>query len=369
MKKSTLLILLMCATSYLFAQFPEKFNSGTSDTPEGWVSFIGDNGAGTAKNWSFSDTGEYAFLEPEDVSPETSEDWLVSPQFMVDGDSYNLSFRQMDFDTADNGSVYTIRISNGSQTNTNDFTTIATYYESDMQAAVFNPYYIDLSEYAGQNIYIAFVMEQQNGDYWYLDDINVTGNMSIPKAAENPTPYDTETNVVVNNPMTVGSIDMSWSAATTGDPASYYKIYFGESATELNYIGTISETSYTMNNCEDDTNYYWKVVPTNVAGDAIDVITWSFSTGNDTSLANDVFKDSMFEIYPNPASDFLHIKSKESLDQVQIVNQVGKQVMTLTTDHLNEFENSINIADLERGIYYVTVSSEGNVSSYKIVKS
>jgi len=73
---------------------------------------------------------------------------------------------------------------------------------------------------------------------------------------------------------------------------------------------------------------------------------------------------SELEVYPNPASDRLTIKSQSALELIEMYNQVGQIVKTLTTSGSNV---NINVADLETGIYFIKVYSHDNVITKKLV--
>jgi len=58
---------------------------------------------------------------------------------------------------------------------------------------------IDLSAYDGDQIYIAFVMEQNDGDNWFIDDVNVTGTLSTTSfSVESSSIYPNPTKGVLN---------------------------------------------------------------------------------------------------------------------------------------------------------------------------
>ena len=50
--KQLFTLIILVATSTLFAQFPEGFE--TTVPPTGWTTFKGTNGLGTAQNWQVS---------------------------------------------------------------------------------------------------------------------------------------------------------------------------------------------------------------------------------------------------------------------------------------------------------------------------
>ncbi|MCK8480534.1 T9SS-dependent choice-of-anchor J family protein [Psychroserpens algicola] len=153
--------------------FQEGFEGGTVP-PSCWASFRGTNGLGTAQDWELSTTPNSginaAFVRYENVSGGNAEDWLVTPAL----DLSTLTNTELSFFTRDAGfgddSDYSIRVSTTSQTDQGTFSTVNSY------TAFGNTYIneiVDLSSFDGQTIYIAFVMSQDNGDSWYLDDIEV----------------------------------------------------------------------------------------------------------------------------------------------------------------------------------------------------
>jgi hypothetical protein len=182
MKKSLLLLLVIPMLS--FAQFPQTFE-GATFPPTGWTSFVGTNGLGTVKNWEkqqFEGTNNTAVCSWELVTTgQTSQDWLVTPLVAITAANKNLTFQSIDSGSQDYGSIYTVRVSTTSQTNISSFTVIDTQNEtqiahsqSTMTVAGSNRI-IDLSAYVGQSIYVAFVLEQNDGDLWRIDNVNFEG--------------------------------------------------------------------------------------------------------------------------------------------------------------------------------------------------
>ena len=62
------------------------------------------------------------------------------------------------------------------------------------------------------------------------------------------------------------------------------------------------------------------------------------------------------EIYPNPAKDIIFIKgnNRQKKLTVSIFNSSGKKVM-----EVKNAENSVDISELKKGIYFITVC-DGN---------
>ncbi len=74
-------------------------------------------------------------------------------------------------------------------------------------------------------------------------------------------------------------------------------------------------------------------------------------------------QEKAMELYPNPAQDKITLNTKNlTLEKVTIYNVQGKEI--LVSEHSN-----INIANLNSGIYFITISTkEGNVFYEKLIK-
>lgn len=74
-------------------------------------------------------------------------------------------------------------------------------------------------------------------------------------------------------------------------------------------------------------------------------------------------KDFEISLFPNPAKEFIWIKSLKSIDEVSVSDINGKAVITSMQP-----SDKIDISHLKSGIYFIRVISNGIVSSRKIVK-
>ncbi|MEO8760660.1 MAG: T9SS type A sorting domain-containing protein [Bacteroidia bacterium] len=72
--------------------------------------------------------------------------------------------------------------------------------------------------------------------------------------------------------------------------------------------------------------------------------------------------ESSLVLYPNPASNNLQIKSNEKTIQIQVIDMFGIEILTTK-------ENSIDISNLQEGIYFVNVkTNEGSLTKKIIVQ-
>ena len=185
--KKLYLVLSLLSVSVTFGQLSENFDSAAT-LPGFWATFRGANGLGITQDWGISTTRAYsptnsAFVRYEADTGGVNEDWLVTSA--VDLTSYtgsSLTFYGGQQYTLPYGTVYTIRVSTTSQTDISGFTTLATYAEADFTdvtvPALTSLKTVDLAAYDGNpEVYIAFVMAQNDGDNWFIDDVNVTGTL------------------------------------------------------------------------------------------------------------------------------------------------------------------------------------------------
>lgn len=160
--------------------FSESFDT-ESFPPSCWTTSRGTNGLGTTSDWkrvtNRTNSGNgAAYVEYEGVTGGNAQDWLITPPINLQGtDNAMLTFHARQTYSGDFGSQYHIKISTSSS-DLSSFTNVITYTESDFSNTVFGQFDVDFSAYDGMNIYVAFVLEQNDGDDWYIDDVSITGD-------------------------------------------------------------------------------------------------------------------------------------------------------------------------------------------------
>ena len=278
MKKITQCLLLLWGFT-AFAQFPESFE--TTVPPTGWASFRGANGLGTGFDWTVStvatfvqDGAQAAFVRYEGVDDGSlAEDWLVSPMHMVTAPNTSLTFYQRQQYTVDYGNTYDIKVSTTSQTDISSFVTVLSQTEADLNITIMTQKSVDLSAYVGQTIYIAFVMTNNDGDNWGIDNVKMESSVELPSCATVISPEDNATNVPV------GTIEFAWNAPTTGGEPTSYDFYYGIDPGDVTtLLGNFTTTSEQVGLSDFDFTFYWKIVPKNVSGSAVDCPVWTFTT-------------------------------------------------------------------------------------------
>lgn len=97
----------------------------------------------------------------------------------------------------------------------------------------------------------------------------------VPGCSSPVAPADGATNVPV------GDVTFEWTAPTTGDPATSYDMYYGETPGDVtNFVGNFEETSALITLTGYNVTFYWRIVPINAGGEATGCNgdAWSFTT-------------------------------------------------------------------------------------------
>ena len=72
-----------------------------------------------------------------------------------------------------------------------------------------------------------------------------------------------------------------------------------------------------------------------------------------------------FAFYPNPAENTINLAADQNIDNVALYNVLGQQVITLNVGARN---GQLNVASLAAGAYFMKVTVNGQVGTYKVIK-
>jgi Secretion system C-terminal sorting domain len=136
----------------------------------------------------------------------------------------------------------------------------------------------------------------------------------------------------------------------------------------------------TITNPNDSHGYvYFRIKPTAgyVVGDIIPntasiyfdynpaIVTNTFNTEFFQTLGTTSFSNSEFLLYPNPAKSIVHItqNSNQSIENIQFYDVAGKTVKIIS--NVSNYQTSVDISALAKGIYFVEITSENNIKQTK----
>ncbi|TLX71780.1 hypothetical protein E9993_19560 [Labilibacter sediminis] len=154
--------------------------------------------------------------------------------------------------------------------------------------------------------------------------------------------------------------DLMWLEALD---ATAHQVWFGTSADNLEYKGEFDSNICFLDDLKKNTTYYWRVdaVVNNqlVGGDL-----WSFKTGGiEVPLhigIKEISNSSEISLYPNPAEDFILLKSTVKVKSVDAYNHLGMKLLQLSNP-----TGKINIASIQDGLLIVIIETESGECYYK----
>lgn len=179
-KLFTSLLLLPFMATLMIGQtyFSENFDS-SPDIPSGWAVF--DNGVGTQKSWKIYNYGEsgnrIAAVTYEQVAAGSfAEDYFATPEIdLTSATNPRLVFKAGQSYGPNYGSTYSVMVSTTTQTDISAYTVVQTWSEEELGGVglPLSVKMVDLSAYKGKKVYVVFMMKNNNGDNFLIDDVSV----------------------------------------------------------------------------------------------------------------------------------------------------------------------------------------------------
>lgn len=92
---------------------------------------------------------------------------------------------------------------------------------------------------------------------------------------------------------------------------------------------------------------------------------------NAITAINDIQNNSGGVVFPNPATNFItyQSKGKSAINEIRIIDFTGKTVKILQKPEVSDSQITIDIGNLDSGIYFIIVKSENGIESGKFLKS
>ena len=149
---------------------------------------------------------------------------------------------------------------------------------------------------------------------------------------------------------------LSWDAV---EGATKYNVYQFE---EL--LGSISNTEVDIYDLADNTEYCFTVTAI-IEG----IESEPSNEACETTLPGEgiVELTSAINVYPNPVNDRLYIETETVVEEVVVYDVYGR-VQNLRNSETQKLRNSIDVADLNSGVYFVKVVTENGEAVQRFVK-
>lgn len=119
---------------------------------------------------------------------------------------------------------------------------------------------------------------------------------------------------------------------------------------------------------EGDITFYAAVLAANGSGTGGDQVMTTSKTIPASTLSIDEKNSLTFDIFPNPAKDFLNIKLPNEIleGKVEVFDFSGKSVINTKVDR---FDYKININALSTGMYIIRLTSEEKTGVKKLIRN
>ncbi len=174
------------------------------------------------------------------------------------------------------------------------------------------------------------------------------------------TPCGTPATINITN-VKGDSADVSWTQVSPG--ANYQ--YFADTLSVNPANGTNVNTNSTRLKGLLPGKTYYTFVRTDCGNGVYSPWTSASFFTKWTSSINSTVPTDAITIYPNPANDWLYIKAPlGKVFTVNIYNYAG--VLVLSENGINR--NTINISNLQSGLYFVKLTGENTLNTFKIEK-
>jgi hypothetical protein len=158
------------------------------------------------------------------------------------------------------------------------------------------------------------------------------------------------------NALTYNSVELSWEGSKI---AKEYEVY-----RDNEKIATVNTTSYSDLQLENDTQYCYTVKSVCSLGISEPSDEACITTSNNEGI-NDV--TSSFNIYPNPVEDNLIITTDAIVENIIVYDMYGK-TQKLRNSETQKLKNTIDVSDLNSGVYFIRITTENGESTKLFIK-
>ncbi|OIQ21511.1 T9SS type A sorting domain-containing protein [Lacinutrix sp. MedPE-SW] len=191
-------------------------------------------------------------------------------------------------------------------------------------------------------------------DVWFSVVVPASGNFTIETRAESTETYlnDTAMETYTGSCGTSTLIPFYYNIPPPNNGTAYCNNQFEIGGNPFAGISFINKTP-------------GETVIIRVWGWAYQFGKFRISAYDSTSLSVDEFDLNNLSYYPNPVNDVLNIKYNKNIDNITVHDILGKAIIRKETS--NQLV-SLNLIDIESGIYIVTVQSGNQSTNFKILK-
>jgi len=128
---------------------------------------------------------------------------------------------------------------------------------------------------------------------------------------------------------------------------------------------TYSVTFPSANVSANDRIWQWGFLLSGPMADPADT-TLGSATFAQTTLSTNKFELADFNVSPNPSNNVWNIKAQQTIDNIQVFDVLGKQVMDVKP---NDSDVELNASVLPKGLYFAKMTTEFGSNTIKLIKN
>jgi hypothetical protein len=248
-----------------------------------------------------------------------NNDWLILPEVTA-AEGMKFTFWAKSFNTEANSTErIKVALSTDGADNTDNFTVISESDYIEVPSDAWTEYSYDLSEYAGQDIYLAINCVSIDAWFLMIDDISV----AVPDSK-------------------------------SAKAFEHYAVYL-----DGQLAGTTQDTEYLFTGLTGGT--HTAGVKAVYAADETQTVTIEFDVESSSINGNTI---AGVRLYPNPFTDEITVSNPAAVRHIQIMNAAGQKVKDIAVGG-----KTISTGELSSGVYFVTIeTTTGEKAVYKMIK-
>ena len=147
-------------------------------------------------------------------------------------------------------------------------------------------------------------------------------------------------------------------------------VHMGDEATNITGVSvSVNENEFWFSCLSDDTPGFHSGNNTsqpNISNGIINVFKYT-PLGSTEAIGENEAIDVVYNIFPNPASEFINISSSMDANATVTFTNIAGQTVKVVNHNLTTGDNTIAINDLTSGVYFCTVTANGYSHTSKVV--
>ena len=182
--------------------------------------------------------------------------------------------------------------------------------------------------------------------------------------AEEPAKLDAPTNLRATIRQDVPDYDYKFEITVAWDAvegAKGYDVYVNTEKAQDFHMGYTNGTAYVMGSNQETTFEFYVVAFNDETESEPSEICTVIVKGDAIEETN-----ASFNVYPNPVNDKLYIEAETEIEEVVVYDVYGRHQVTETPSHQGNL--SVDVTDLNSGVYFVKVVTENGEAVQRFVK-